>query len=115
MFIISCRSFCFYCNGNESLLYRFGSKQYSCMHVLSYNPQTEQHELHGQGVVIRMCAIPYWLYQFAALLIREIMFLDATISTVHGIFTFFSLKLKLLVTTLAAVACLVSSNVSTRQ
>ena len=29
--------------------------------------------------------LPYWLYQFAALLIHEIVFLDATISIIRGI------------------------------
>ena len=29
--------------------------------------------------------LPYWLYEFAALLIRKIVFLDATMSTVCGI------------------------------
>ena len=29
--------------------------------------------------------IPYWLYQFVALLIRKVVFLDAIISIIHSI------------------------------
>ena len=63
--------------------------------------------------------LPYWLYQFAALLIHEIVFLDTTISTIRGILC---KKYLFLVETRAlddnssgTVASLVSSNASTRQ